>query len=185
MKEMEKKKVTIEELYNDTFEFEKEKNAHWAVNEQAALELAQRAIVVDGNGAVYRSYRYSPILSFVYAKYCTNIDTDELDTEDGQNAIWDYLKRHEDDYLYYDIEELFLWIYESIRQSQKAKHSVGIVLAKYLDGLADVNSMKGTMRQAEKAGEKMLSVMEKLNEAEKNRSPIVSPTGKMLNFSKK
>ncbi len=182
---MEKKKVTIEELYNDEFELEKEKDERRAVNEQAAFELAQRTIIVDEYGAVYESYRYFPILSFIYAKYCTNIDTDELDTEDGQNAIYDYLIRHEIIFRGTDIEETYYRIFCGVQESQEAKHSVGVVLAKYLDGLADVDSMKGTMRQAEKAGEKMLSVMEKLNEAEKNRAPIVSPTGNMLNFSKK
>lgn len=63
--------------------------------ERFALELAESTIVLDPeSGVAYQSYLYEVIFMFLIVKYFTNINVEELDTEDGHKKLYDYLSNN-------------------------------------------------------------------------------------------
>ena len=70
------------------------KSISYEKKEQFAFALAQSTIVIDSEtGICYSSYRMEMMKAFLFAKYYTDIDVDELDNEDGHKAVCDYLMR--------------------------------------------------------------------------------------------
>lgn len=59
--------------------------------EECALEMTAMACVPDEDGVMYESYKLPMIEKFLMAKYFTNIDTDDWDTEEGRYVIADFI----------------------------------------------------------------------------------------------
>lgn len=143
------------------FKFE-EKPLPYSTLEEAALEFADLAYVIDDLGVVYKNYSYDMERTYVCLKYFSNLDVEGWDKETLWNFVGDM-----DDFDYhntngYRFEDMTNKMFVILSKRVERENSVDYKLVQWLDTLKDIK-----VDRTNEATEKIISLMDKVNEAEK------------------
>lgn len=142
------------------FKFE-EKLVPYSVLEEAALEFADLAFVIDDLGVVYENYSYGMEWAYICLKYFSNLDVDGWDKEVLWNLVGDM-----DDFDYhnanaYRFEDMTHRMYDILAKRVERENSVDYKLGQWLDTLKEANDEK-----TNETAEKLINLMDRVNDAE-------------------
>ena len=142
------------------FKFE-EKLVPYSVLEEAALEFADLAFVIDDLGVVYENYSYGMEWAYVCLKYFSNLDVEDWDKEILWNFVGDM-----DDFDYhntnaYRFEDMTHRMYDILAKRVERENSVDYKLGQWLDALKDINDEK-----TNETTEKLIDLMDRVKDTE-------------------
>lgn len=147
--------------------------------EQFAIEWIKRVVVLDEkSGIAYKNYHESVVCAFLLAKYYTNIDVTDSDSEEGIELIYDYLVMNDllncvyeivcDDFKH--VKELYdaLWI--SASETYNMENTIGNKLCKAFASVLNGEDITKQIAESYQVSEKMIDILGSYREkqAEKN-----------------
>lgn len=143
------------------FKFE-EKPAPYSMLEEAALEFANLAYVIDDLGVVYENYSYDMEWTYVCLKYFSNLDVEDWDKE----ILWNFVGAM-DGFDYHNIncerfKNMVYRMYYILEKRVQRENCLDYKLGRLVDRIKDMD-----VQQTNEATEKIISLMDKVNEIEK------------------
>lgn len=169
-----------------------------------AERLVVSTVICDPSGCAYMSYKYDLIRMFLIVEYYTNVDISDWNTEDGQQAIFDYMTRSgdspmsryekmcENEAFCHDldlVENIFSLMSEAMMYKHEHSSTLSYKLGKAFESFIDDGNILKSLEEKNEINEKMLDLFSAYNEkrqrelVEKSDSkPLVSG---VFNFAKK
>ena len=151
-----------------------------------AFAQTQMNLVVDEEEEVcYESYLADLNEAFLFAQYYTNIDTSDLDTEEGRKAVFDYLVNNDvyQNMRNYAADDLAytMGLYYSLSRSAKEvfqeRHSLSYKFKKSFGSLLTGEDIAETLAKSAEITDKMTEMMDAFREKQDNIS-LFSSVGK-------
>ena len=142
------------------FKFE-EKPVPYSVLEEAALEFANLAYVIDDLGVVYENYSYDMEWAYVCLKYFSNLDVEDCDKE----ILWNFVGAM-DGFDYHNINcerfknmvyRMFYILEKRVQRENCLDYKIGLLV----DALKNINE-----EQTNETAEMLVDLMDRVKDTE-------------------
>ena len=138
-----------------------------------AKELAERCVVLNDEGACYEDYRFPVVFGFLYLKHASNLDVDEMSSEEDMFLLYDKISKEIPEE--YDEENMIIFgAYDRLRDALYARHrrinSLDYIAGKYVKELRE-----SSVSDAVALSEKLINLTKEIQESDTD--------GNTINFS--
>ena len=169
-----------------------------------AERLVVSTVICDPVGCAYLSYEFDLIRMFLIVEYYTNIDTSDWDTEEGQQALFDYMTRSGDSLMSrYEkmcksdafcrdmdiVDSIFYTMSESLKHKHEYTSTLSYRFGKAFESILTDKDIAKALAENNEVSEKMFELFAAYNKVNNSAGkdsvdskPIVPG---ILNFAKK